>query len=273
MHPSFFLNSFLAGERAAQRAEEINEDLIPVMNEHNSETVDTLKTSIDLPLMFKVLPSREGVPTNTLPLQYSVAASGTVNTPQILANLVAHVPNELSMARMLVSAEENRTVYGSEAATTLLRKLSPLSSDRQQMKAGLVSRFFIALSLHEVYLPLCRIIQDPQYHNLGHHPIQVFFVAFRHNSSQVNKRLLSHLLLLFSQALHKVEYYGKDLSDEHTFCMAQYESTSASMFVRSFLGVCKEHGIPFNMASFKFEGTLCVHCNCIYICFHLYLPS
>jgi hypothetical protein len=39
------------------------------------------------------------------------------------------------MARMFVSAEENRTVYGSEAATTLLWKSSPLSSDRQQMKA------------------------------------------------------------------------------------------------------------------------------------------
>jgi hypothetical protein len=133
------------------------------MNEHNSEVVDTLKTSIDLPLMFKVLPSREGGPTNTLPLQYSVAASGTVDTPQILANLVAHVPNELS------------------------------------------------------------------------------------------------------QALHKVEYYGKDLSDEVTFCMAQYESTSASMFARWFVGVCNEHGIPFNMAAFKFEGTCPLY---ICICFH-----
>jgi hypothetical protein len=57
------------------------------MNLHNAEVVSTLQTSVDLPPMFNVLPSREGVPANTLPIEYSIAASGTVNTPQLLANL------------------------------------------------------------------------------------------------------------------------------------------------------------------------------------------
>jgi hypothetical protein len=62
----------------------------------------------------------------------------------------------------------------------------------------LITQFFVSLSFHEAYLPLCRIIQDPQYHGLGDHPIQVFFVAFRHNGTEVNKQLLSHLLLASS---------------------------------------------------------------------------
>jgi len=158
------------------------------------------------------------------------------------------------MATMLATAEANLTVYGSKEATALLRKLSPLSSNRQELKAGLITRFFVSLSFHEAYLPLCRIIQDPQYHGLGDHPIQVFFVAFRHNGTEVNKQLLSHLLLLFSQTLHKVDYYGKDLSDEVTFCNAQYESTTSSMYLRSIIGIFREHGLLFNMGSFNFVG-------------------
>jgi hypothetical protein len=146
----------------------------------------------------------------------------------------------------------------------LFRSLSPLSGNRQQLKANLMTRFMVTLSLHPEYVRLCRIIQDPQYFGMGNHPIQVFFVVFRHNITQVNLKLLNHSILLFSINLIKKDYVGTDLTNEKTFCMAQYESTTTAMWIRTILGVFAEHGVPFNMGSFNFTGKFS-YCHLFFI--------
>jgi hypothetical protein len=162
--------------------------------------------------VFNIPPSMEASLTNTLPVSYSIAV-GTINTPQLLANMDNIIPTTHTMAGVLVNAEANRTIYGTEEATSLFRSLSPLSGNRQQLKANLMTRFMVTLSLHPEYISLCRIIQDPQYFGMGNHPIQVFFVAFQHNSTQVNLMLLNHFILLFSINLIKKDYVGIDLTD------------------------------------------------------------
>jgi hypothetical protein len=138
---------------------------------HNIEIQEAMFLhSSAVPSVSNVLPSMEGSLTNTLPVSYSIAV-GTISTPQLLANMDNIIPTTHAMAVVLANAEANRTIYGTEEATSLFRSLSPLSCNCQQLKANLMTRFMVTLSLHPEYISLCQIIQDPQYFGMGNHPV------------------------------------------------------------------------------------------------------
>jgi hypothetical protein len=72
---------------------------------HNIERQEAMSLhSSAVPSVFNILPSMEGSLTNTLPVSYSIAV-GTIDTPQLLANMDNTIPTTHTMAGVLASAQ------------------------------------------------------------------------------------------------------------------------------------------------------------------------
>jgi hypothetical protein len=185
----------------------------------------------------------------------AAAINGVINEQATTASFVNLLPAELNMEMILLTLENNKTIFGSAEATEMFLNLSTNTPDYDRDKYGLETRLFGVLGVHPDFKGLCAMIPDPS-EPLRQTIIRVFYVLLRGAKTDSKKKLLNYCLLLFSTTLFMKQYDMAFVHESHeNFCAAQYQPNASSKMLRMLFSVFRERGIVFSQThDFNFPG-------------------
>jgi hypothetical protein len=114
--------------------------------------------------------------------------------------------------------------------------------------------FFAALSSHKTAHSLAEKIIDPANPS---EKIYRLYVVCRSPKAPHKKKVLNWALCLFATGHVKLEYQGKDLTDEWTWAQAQYEPITCQQHMKLLFAKFKSYDINYSLSNdFNGKGRL-----------------